>query len=103
MNLLVISVLHIYFLLLGLLPSGDWDESDPNCFRTYGPHAVYTVQARIPDLSTLADEAALLDLLERYLTALNEFLPIKLHPYALERYRCLAGCGDFLYVSVYSS
>ena len=99
LNVLVVHVLEVWLLsLLGLIPSSDWDESDPNCLRFYGPHAVYTVHAHITDFTLIPDEVALLDSLERYLAALNKFLPVKLYPYRIERYH-----GDSLYVSVYSS
>lgn len=99
LNVLVVHVLEVWLLsLLGLHPSGDWDESDPNCLRFYGPYTVYTVQAHISDPTAIPDEAALLDSLERFLAALNKFLPVKLYPYRIERYH-----GDSLYVSVYCS
>ena len=95
---LAICLLHVYLSLLGLIPSSDWDVNDPNCVRDYGPYRIWVVHAHIPDPTAIPDEAALLDSLERFLAALNKFLPVKLYPYRIERYH-----GDSLYVSVYSS
>ena len=96
---LAVRVLESWFLSLGFTPCGGWDPADPNCMRDYGPHRIWTVQARCPDDADC--DALSMSFLE-YIHQHNA-LPgaIKFEPYNLELYECPCGCGTFVFASIY--
>lgn len=71
--------------------------------KNYGPHRVFTQQARVPDsMADTIDPAETLDKLVSYLDHHNApVMAVRFHPYNVESYVCPCGCGTFLYVSIY--
>lgn len=103
MNNIALRVVETWLLLLGFTPSAGWDPDDLNCVRDYGPHRVWTIQAKVPpeqvdtlDLDTL-DKS-----FREYISAHNAApTAVKFEPYGMEVYVCPCGCGTFLYTSIY--
>lgn len=99
LNALAVRVLEVWLMQQGFQPSEGWDGNDPNCRRQYGPHIVWTVQARIPGPY---DYDALWDSFRAYIAEHNA-LPgaVRFEPYDLATYICPCGCGEFLYAAIY--
>lgn len=99
LDALAVRVLEVWLIQQGFQLSGGWDENDPNCRRQYGPHVLWTVQARIPgdyDYDTLLNSF-------RAYIAKHNALPsaVKFEPYDITIYECPCGCGVFLFASIY--
>lgn len=88
-----------FLLSLGLIPS---EGEDTLVARDYGPHRVWTQQARVPD--SMADNINREAVLSRLIDYIGQYnaLPtaVKFEPHDAEVYVCLCGCGTFLYVSI---
>ncbi len=97
------NVAETWLLQRGFIPSDGWDPNDPQCVQNYGPHRVWTIQARIP--VGLVDKIDTVDLMNDFRAYLiqHNTLPtaIRFQPYNLEVYACPCGCGTFLYISLY--
>lgn len=94
------NVISGFLLTLGMTPSMGKDTLD---VKDYGPHRVFTQQARVPEtMAASIDPAEILDKLVVYLFHHNT-LPTatRFYPYNVECYICPCGCGTFLYVSIY--
>ena len=94
------NVLGTFLIMLGIIPSKGEDTLE---VLDYGPHRVYTQQARVPDeLADSIDPAETLDKLVSYLDRHND-LPaaVRFYPYNAKVYICPCGCGTYLYVSIY--
>lgn len=93
------SVLAAFLLSLGITPSEGKDTLE---IRDFGPHRVWTQQARVPD--SMADSIDRDDVLSRLIDYMEHrnALPaaVKFQPYNVEAYICPCGCGTFLYVSI---
>lgn len=89
-----------FLLTLGITPSEGEDTLE---IRDYGPHRVYTQQARVPDsMADTIDAAAVFAQLRIFLLYHNAVpTAVRFYPYISETYVCPCGCGTFLYVSVY--
>lgn len=93
------NVLEAFLPTLGLLPSVGGDTLE---ILDFGPHRVFTQQARVPDsMVNTIDPGDVLAQLVDYIDHHN-VLPtaVKFEPYDAEVYVCPCGCGTFLYVSV---
>ncbi len=94
------NVIAGFLLTLGITPS---EGEDTLQITDYGPHRVFTQQARVPDsMAADIDPAETLDKLVTYLDHHNA-LPtaVRFYPYNAEVYICPCGCGTFLYTSIY--
>lgn len=94
------NVIAGFLLTLGITPSEGEDTLD---IIDFGPHRIYTQQARVPDgLADNIDPTETLEKLVTYMESHNA-LPtaVCFQPYNVEAYVCPCGCGTFLYVSIY--
>lgn len=100
---IAVRTMETWLLSMGFQPSNEWDPNDLNCVRDYGPHRIWTVQARIPaDLVDGLDLDTLDKAFREYMTAHNATpTAVKFEPYGIEKYACPCGCGTFLYTSIY--
>lgn len=82
-----------FLLSLGLIPSEGEDTLE---VRDFGPHRVFTQQARVPDTAISIDPGDVLTQLADYIGQYNT-LPtaVKFQAYNVEAY-----CGTFVYVSI---
>lgn len=98
---MAINLITGFLLMLGIFPSEDEDTTE---VRDYGPHRVFTKQARVPlKLAGSIDPDAVLTQLAAYLEHYNALpVSIEFQPYDAKVYICPCGCGTFLYVSIYT-
>lgn len=91
-----VHVLAVWLLTLGFQTSGD---DDCVTITDYGPHRVYTVQARIPD-GVPVDRYILLNHLQHYLDE-QAALPgaMRFHAYDIELYES-PYCGGYVFASI---
>lgn len=96
---LAVRVLEVWLLSLGLQPTGDFDPDDPACLRDYGPHRVWTVQARVPD-GVAVDRGLLFARLQSYLDEQSRHPgAVKFLPNDIELYTSPV-CGDYVFASI---
>lgn len=90
---------EVWLLSLGFQPTGYFDPNDRECIRDYGPHRVYTVQARVPD-GFAVDRHELLGLLQDYLEQ-QARLPsaVRFRAYNIETYFS-PYCGNYIFASI---
>ena len=99
LDMLALRVLDVWLLSLCVHPSGDWDETDPNCRREYGPHVIWTQCACVP---ADTDIEALKIHFQEYLARHNSCITAeKFGFYDLRAYDCAHCGGKHLYVSIY--
>jgi len=94
------NIIEGFLLTLGITPS---EGEDTLQVKDYGPHRVFTQQARVPDaMADTIDAEAVYNRLVAYMDHHNA-LPtaVQFYAYNAEAYRCPCGCGTFLYVSIY--
>ena len=93
------NLVATYFLMFCLTPS----KGDSTEIKNDGPYRIYTTQAKIPD-GTVLDTEKLYQKLVEYLEQVNDLItaPAKFYPHHIETYHCPCGCGDYLYVSLYT-
>lgn len=98
LNLIARNVLAGFLATIGLAPS----DGDSMEIRDYGPHRVWTVQAKLPPEMDTIDQSVVFKALAEYLDKHNA-LPtaVRFNAYGLEVYSCYCGCGTFLYTSIY--
>lgn len=96
---IAVHILEVWLLSLGLQPTGDFDPDDPACVRDYGPHRVYTVQARVPG-GVVVDRGLLLAHLQAHLDE-QAALPgaMRFNAYDIELYES-PYCGNYIFASI---
>ena len=96
---IAVHLLEVWLLSLGLQPTGDFDPDDPACMRDYGPHRVWTIQARVPD-GLAVDRYELLDHLRNFLDE-QAALPgaMRFHAYNIDLYDS-PYCGSYIFASI---
>ena len=101
MNHLAYHIIVVWLLIQGFQPSGEWDESSPECVRHSGEHIIWTVQATVQrDVNTLM----LSDSLYMYLQCIGDTSGIHFQVYDLEIYHPSYSDGEIahhLYASIY--
>lgn len=91
-------LLALFLLTLGLQPSEDEDTLE---IRDYGPHRVFTQQARVPDTAISIDPGEVLTQLADYIDHHNaQPTADKFEPHDVALYKCPLGSGNYIYVSV---
>lgn len=85
-NQIIKHILETWILLQGFQPSGEWDESSPECVRYSGEHIIWTVQATVPENIDI-DIVEMTLSFHAYINYLNNSLGEKLQVYGLELYR----------------
>lgn len=92
------SVLAIFLLSIGLLPCKGEDSFEA---IKYGPHMVFSLQARFPDTAIIIDQKRILTLLVDYLERRDAFYRgPKFEPHDVALYKCPLGSGTYIYVSI---
>ena len=96
---IAIRTVEVWLLSRGFQLSENVDPNDPACIRDYGPHRIYTVQARVPDGFNV-DRHELLDSLRNFLDE-QARLPgtVRFHAYNVELYTS-PYCGTYVFASI---
>lgn len=92
------NVLASFLLSLGLQPSEGEDTLE---VRDFGPHRVFTQQARVPDEANAINPNNILALLVDYLEQRKALYPGPIfEPHDVALYKCPLGSGNYIYISV---
>lgn len=93
------NILAAFLAQLGMVPS----EGDSMEIKDYGPHRVWTVQAKVPpEIADTIDQGEVFKALVEYLSRHNAAVTaVPFNAYGAEIYVCPCGCGTFLYPSIY--
>ena len=93
------NILAAFLAQFGMVPS----EGDSMEIKDYGPHRVWTVQAKVPpEIADTIDQGEVFKALVEYLARHNAIVTaVPFNAYGAKIYVCPCGCGTFLYLSIY--